>query len=145
METCKRCGEKMKTINYRHVDFCNRMPLPGDLAREYVQRGVSYGRLAQEYDCSVNAMRHRILFGLTLLETQPDCQAAVDEDAGPSGDEVEELPILRCACEIILKTPAQRARGTCDFCAGETFDYMAFRQEETAAMRSIPMDASLSI
>ncbi|MCB1715988.1 MAG: hypothetical protein KDK05_12745 [Candidatus Competibacteraceae bacterium] len=144
METCKRCGVKLKTINYRHADFCNRMPLPVDLAVEYQDGGYTYTDLALQYDCSINSLRQRIQYGFDLLEKDPAARPCPAETAGPNGQEVEYLPVQRCACEIILRTPAQQQRGTCDFCAGKTFDYMKFRQEETAVARCIPVDVSLS-
>lgn len=145
METCKRCGAKMKTINYRHVGFCDRMPLPIELAIEYQEGGYTYTDLAQQYDCSINSLRQRILYGLELLEKDPAARPCPNDAAGPDGKERDEQPVQRCACEIILKTEAQRARGTCDFCAGVGFDYMKFRQEETAVVRGIPMSVSLSL
>lgn len=142
---CKRCGVNLKAINYRHIGFCNRMPLPRELAEEYLDSGRTYTEMAAEYDCSSNSLRQRVLLGLALLKESPrPIGRRPDNPAGPCDTAVEEVPHERCGCGIIL-TKEQAKRGTCDFCAGVTFDYMQFRREETAVQRAIPVSVSLSI
>lgn len=142
---CKRCGVTLKAINYRHVDFCNRMPLPRKLAEEYVDSGRTYTDLAEKYNCSINAIRSRVLEGLKLLDESPRPVGRPPTSAGPCATAVNDEPQERCNCGIILTDATQQQRGTCDYCAGLGFDYMQFRRDETAVAKAIPVSVSLSI
>ena len=64
---CQKCGMKLKKINYRHKEFCDNVPPPQALAREYLDSGKTYEELATDYDVSLNGLRMRVLFGLALL------------------------------------------------------------------------------
>ena len=141
---CKRCGMEMKQITYRHERFCQRVPLPKELASEYLNTEKTYEELASDYDCSVNSLRQRLLFGLGLLGKT---MRQVGRRRTPPDKKKQRVrpDTPRCSCGIILRTAVQRQRKKCDFCAGVAFDYMKFKQEETEPQRAIPVSVSLSL
>ncbi len=139
---CQKCGMKLKKINYRHKEFCDNVPPPQALAREYLDSGKTYEELATDYDVSLNGLRMRVLFGLALLGEPAH---PIGRRAGPPAPKpAPECDLQRCGCGIILRTAVQLKRGTCEFCAGTTFDYMKYKRGETAVQRAIPVSVSLS-
>ena len=137
---CKRCGMQMKVINYRHINFCNRLPVPHELAQQYLESGLSYGEMATHYETSPDSLRRRILFGLKQLNAKARPRGPRVE-AGDDGT-VPDVDSVHCSvCTIIITTPEEHERGVCNYCAGNSFDYIKFRSAEPLARQSVPATA----